>query len=332
MEAAFTSRGMTYYDLTQPTPMFEPMAGNPTEPNLRKPLSGSQPTAGHGGFQGVRTAKPDLPAARGHFRWGNYFLDEHYATHVDAQCHFVTTDPALSIDDPDRRDTGDFTLHDLIGPLVYVDIRARVEQELARNQGIPSPDPAITDFGNASQATVRLPDIEPLEPHIVDSAFIVINTGWDRFFWGAPPDNGWLHPYVNGLNHPGLTPEATDWLMNLEERKGIRINGIVADNIAVESGESLVGPGGSVQGEVPILNGPYLHAVGLQRGWKLVENVTNLGSLANHRQGTGTLIAGAARIAGLSGAPARVIAMYPDGAGSDRDGKRAATQSLSMGR
>ena len=311
MQDKFESRGIAYYDLTQPTPMFEPKDGDPTQPDLNKPLAESRPTAGHGGFQGVRTAKPDLSTARGHFQWGNFFLDEHYATHVDSQCHFVTTDPDLKIDDPDRRTSGEFTLDDLIGPVVYVDIRARVERELARNGGMPSPDPAVTNFGDEGQATVRSADLESLEPHIVERAFIVINTGWDRFFWGVPPENGWLHAYVNGLNHPGLTPEATDWLMALEERKGIRINGIVADNIAVESGESLMGPEGSVQGETARLNGPYLHAVGLQRGWKLVENATNLGALAHHRQGTGTLIVGASRIAGLSGAPARVIAMYP---------------------
>ena len=100
-------------------------------------------------------------------------------------------------------------------------------------------------------------------------------------------------------------------MIALEEEKGIRINGLVADNIAVESGESLLGKDGSIDEEPPRINGPYLHALGLQRGWKLVENVANLHLLQNMPQGSGTLIVGASRIIGVSGAPARVMAMYP---------------------
>ena len=108
-----------------------------------------------------------------------------------------------------------------------------------------------------------------------------------------------------------MTPEVIDWLIELEEKKGFRINGLFADNIAVESGESLIGPGGSVDVQPPKIYGPYLHALGLQRGWKLVENAANLNLLKNMPQGAGTLIVGASKIIGVSGAPARVMAMYP---------------------
>jgi kynurenine formamidase len=59
-------------------------------------------------------------------------MDEHFATHVDSQCHFVTTDPELTIDQPDRRYAHEFTLGDLIGPLVYIDISERVDAELKK--------------------------------------------------------------------------------------------------------------------------------------------------------------------------------------------------------
>jgi kynurenine formamidase len=192
-----------------------------------------------------------------------------------------------------------------------VDVSARVEKELAKNNGVPSPDKSITDFGDDSEATVRLRDIEAVEPFICDGAFIVFNTGWERTYWGEGPENGWFNPYNNGLNHPGVTPEVVDWLLELEQRKGIRINGLVADNIAVESGDSLLRPGGSVDRQPAQINGPYLHAVGLQRGWKLVENVANLSTLSGCQQGAGTLIVGASKIMGVSGSPARVIAIYP---------------------
>jgi kynurenine formamidase len=299
---------MVFYDLTHAAPLFEPLDGDLTQANLSRPVGESQPICGHG--QGVRVPKPDHPAATGYFQWGAFCLDEHYATHVDSQCHFITTDPALQIENPDLREAHRFTLSDLVGPLVYVDVSARIANELAKNDGVPSPDTSITDFSDTSDATVRVADLMAVQDFIVDGAYIVFNTGWEPMYRGPAPENPWYHPYNNGLNHPGVTPEVVDWLIALEERRGIRINGLVADNIAVESGHSLLGEDGSVA-EVPArIGGPYLHAVGLQRGWKLVENVANLSQLALHRQGTGTLLVGAARIIGISGTPARVIAMF----------------------
>ena len=302
--------GTRYIDLTHVAPMYEAKDGDLAIPDMERPIGNCMPVCSHG--QGARLKKQDFPAALGVFQWGIFAMDEHFATHVDSQCHFVTTSPELAIDQPDRRYASEFDLSDLIGPLVYIDISDRVERELARNNGVPSPDPAVTDFSNGSQATVRLSDVMAVEQYIRDGAYLVINTGWEKQYFGLGPENGWLHPYNNGLNHPGITPEVTDWLVQLEQRKGIKINGLVADNIAIESGHSLLGEGGSVMGQEPIINGPYLHAVGLQRGWKLVENAANLHLLKGLPQGQGTLLVGASRITGVSGAPARLLAMYPD--------------------
>lgn len=318
MSTTSTSRhyrdGVTYIDLTHTAPTFEPEQGDMTRPDLTRPVAGSTPVCGHG--LGTRLKKNDFQARAGYFQWGLFCLDEHFSTHVDSQCHFITTDPALSIEEPDMRYAHEFTLEDLIGPLVYVDISAKVNRELQKNAGRPSPDTRLTDFGNNSDATVRLADIEVLEPCIRENAYIVFNTGWEKTFHGRSPENGWYHPYNNGLNHPGVTPEVVDWLIDLEDRKGFRINGLAADNIAVESGESLLGEGGSVDAEPAVINGPYLHAIGLQRGWKLVENLANLEQLKGFPQGAGTLMVGASRIVGVSGAPARVVAMFP-ATGSD---------------
>lgn len=307
---SFQSNGLVYHDLTHAAPMFEAVDGDLTRADMDKPIAGSESVCGHG--LGVRVEKPNHPAALGYFQWGMFSVDEHFATHVDSQCHFVTTDPELQIDNPDRRYAHEFTMQDLIGPLVYVDISERVESELAKNGGVPSPDLSITDFSQNSEATVRVGDIEAVEEYITDGCYIVFNTGWERTYRGPNPENGWYHPYNNGLNHPGVTPEVVDWLVALEDRRGIRINGLVADNIAIESGDSLLGPGGSVDVQPARINGPYLHAIGLQRGWKLVENAANLGVLGQHPQGSGTLIVGASKITGVSGAPARLIAMFPN--------------------
>ena len=308
--SAHKSGNTLYYDLTHPTPMFEPLDGDITAADVTKPLADGQQICGHG--QGVAIRKEPHPAAFGYFQWGGFYVDEHYATHVDSQCHFVTTEPDLKIDNPDTRFAHQFTLQDLVGPLVYIDISARVETELARNNGLPSPDRSVTDFSNTSRATVRLDDVRAVKEFITDGCYLVIHTGWEKFLFGEGPDNGWYHPYNNGLNHPGVTPEVVDWLIEYEEKHSIRINGFAADNIAVESGDSLLGPGGSVDVQPARINGPYLHAVGLQRGWKLVENVANLWQLSAKPQGQGTLIVGASRIVGVSGVPSRVIAMYPE--------------------
>ncbi len=309
--AAISARnGKLYIDLTHAAPMFEPLNHDLATPDLNKPLADSQAVCGHG--LGTRQSKPDFQAAAGYFQWGLFSMDEHFATHIDSQCHFVTTDESLCIKDPDRRYAHEFTLDDLIGPLVYVDISERVARELEKNKGLPSPDIKVTDFSNTSEATVRLEDIKKVEAYISAGCYIVFNTGWEQTYFGEGPENGWYHPYNNGLNHPGVTPEVVDWLIALEEENGFRINGLVADNIAVESGESLLGEDGSVDVQPARINGPYLHAIGLQRGWKLVENCANLGLLAGMPQGEGTLIVGASRIIGVSGAPARVIAMYPE--------------------
>jgi kynurenine formamidase len=307
--SAYELGNTLYFDLTHPTPMFEPLEGKLNVADLSKPLADGQAICGHG--QGVAIPKDPHPAAFGYFQWGCFYVDEHYATHVDSQCHFVTTAPELKIDNPDRRFAHQFTLEDLIGPMVYIDISARVEAELARNNGLPSPDRSVTDFSNTGRATVRLEDIRAVEEYITDGCYLVIHTGWEQFLFGEGPENSWYHPYNNGLNHPGVTPEVVDWLIEFEDSRGIRINGFVADNIAVESGDSLLGPDGSVDVQPARINGPYLHAVGLQRGWKLVENAANLGQLKTQQQGEGTLIVGASRIVGVSGVPTRLIAMYP---------------------
>ena len=91
----------------------------------------------------------------------------------------------------------------------------------------------------------------------------------------------WEHPYNNNLNHPGITPAAVDRLIEIENERGIRIAGIVADNIGVESGHSLRGDMGTdktITSELVM----YLHAIGLNRGWKLVEECRqpfNIGKL-----------------------------------------------------
>ncbi len=73
-------------------------------------------------------------------------------------------------------------------------------KEFAKNVGKPSPNPDVTNFGEATGATVLASDIEQVADKIVDRAWIVFHSGLDKNYVGDPPKDPFLHPYINGLN------------------------------------------------------------------------------------------------------------------------------------
>jgi kynurenine formamidase len=299
------------HDLTHLAPLYEALEGDSTQWDINQPLGNSQPVAGSGGRLGVRTTKPEMQLPNGTLRWGYVFLEEHYSTHVDSTDHFVLTNESLSnLTERDVRDVSQFTLEELIGPIVYIDVSDRVNKELAKNGGKPSIDLKLTNFNDETGISVMASDIDAVADQLVDGAYLVVNVGWEGFYIGPVPQSGvnWEHPYNNNLNHPGVSREATDRLIEIENKRGIRIAGIVVDNIAVESGHSIRGDMGTDKVIMPQLE-MYMHAVGLQRGWKLVENAANLGALNNYGPGQCDLVIGAPRLAGASGSPSRLIAV-----------------------
>lgn len=288
-----------YYDFTHKIPMFAPTGGDITKPDLAKPFKDSKAVASFG-FQATRKVKDPFKTQKGFFQWGWFHFDEHYTTHLDSTDHYLNTDKSANAD---KRSVEEYTLRDIIGPIVYIDISARVAKELAKNGGKPSPNPAVTNFGEVTGATVLASDIEKVAGKIVDRAWIVVHSGWDRHFVGDPPKDPFLHPYINGLNYPGFGKAAVEKLIEIEKRKGVRINGIMMDNLSIDSGES----GRGSDGKNPFGDGWYTHQLGLTRGWKLLENAKGTGQIVNET-GACTLIAGAIRLTSSTGAPARVIA------------------------
>lgn len=299
------------YDLSHPVPLFKPLGGDVTKSNLSKPIGNSQPVAGAGDSLGVRIAKPPMNLMHGTLQWGFLYLDEHYGTHVDAASHFITTDKYVqTISDPDQRGVGQYSLDELIGPLVYIDISDRVQKELGKNGGKPSIDRKITSFDDDIGINVMVSDIDAIADQLVDGAYLVINTGWEQFYIGSAPTEGgnWAHPYNNSLNYPGISRRATQRLVEIEQQRGIRIGGIAADNIGIESGHSARGAMAPEQIDISNL-AMYMHAVGLPRGWKVVENAANLSVLRNHEAGSCDLVIGVPKIIGASGAPSRLMAI-----------------------
>lgn len=292
-----------YYDLSHPVPTFAPLDGDMLKADPTKPWEESRPIASFG-FEGVRLLKPNFETRAGYFQWGYYTIDEHYSTHIDSTHHYQNTAETLYLDPRDNRSVDEYTVDELIAPIVYIDVSARTEAELARNGGVPSPDRNVTDFSDI----VTVADIEAVADRLRDGVWLVLNLGWSRFYEGAPPDDPFMHPYTNGLNYPGLGRAEVERLIALEDAGGFRIGGIVADNLSVDSGASGLGSTGD-----PFGDGWYVHQLGLQRGWKLVENATGLDALRDHAPGACQLIVGAPKIVSATGAVARVIAQCRKG-------------------
>jgi len=287
------------YDLTHAIPTFAPSADNLTQPDLGQPFKDSTPVAGFGP-QATRAAIPNFDTSSGFFQWGKIVIDEHYGTHVDSTHHFVNTPETLDVDKPDARTIEQYTTADLIGPVVFIDIGARVAAELAKNGGKPSPDPKVTDFSNAGGATVGADDIAAIADQITDRAWIVVHSGWDQFYHDASETSA----YINGFNFPGFSQAAIDKLIAIEKERGVRLNGLVMDNLSIDSGQNGLGSKGDIHGD-----GWYAHVHGLQRGWKFVENAAAVGQLAGAKPGDCELVVGAIKLTGGSGAPARVLAL-----------------------
>ncbi len=289
-------------DLTHPTPTFKPMEGDPMKPDLNRPWLDSKPIPSFG--QQTVLSYSRFPTNQGYFDLGLVVLSEHHGTHMDTSAHFVnnaeTQDPANPPADKRK------LLHmldgtDLVGRAVVIDISGRVQAELDKNGGRPSPDRKVTDFSDDSGNAITADDIAAVADRLDNGVWVVLHQGWSRFYFkGADFAKD---PYINGWNFPGLTPAAVDKLIEIEDAKGIRIQGIVSDIIGVETGQNSRGE------DEKWTNSWYAHVHGLQRGWKFVENATNLGQLAMAGPDRCTVVVGAPKYVRGAGGPSRVLAI-----------------------
>ena len=179
--------------------------------------------------------------------------------------------------------------------MVVIDISERVNAELGKNDGVPGPV-EVTNFGNASTNVVTAADIDAVADQIQDRSFVIVHTGWSRFYWNSGP--GLEGPYVNDFNYPGFSREAITRLIEIEKSRGVRINGIGADNLTVDAGEGTGAPEFG-PGAFPA------HLYGLQRGWKMLENLANTAELGD---GSCTLFVGAMNHRGGVASWARIFA------------------------
>jgi kynurenine formamidase len=237
---------------------------------------------------------------QGYFYRAYLTLAEHHGTHIDAPSHYVNARETVDAGAVPVKFQHDLTLQDLIGPVVYIDISDRVQSELNKNSGTPSPEKSVMDFSEASSNNVTAQDIVAVADRLQNGSWIVVNTGWSRFFSDSDLATS---PYINGWNFPGVSRAAIDNLIEIESQKNIRINGIAIDNLGIDSGEGERGI------DDQFTNSFQSHVRGLQRGWKFVENAANLGALASAGPDNCTLVVGALPHVRGSGSPARVIAI-----------------------
>ncbi|MDP6813941.1 MAG: cyclase family protein [Alphaproteobacteria bacterium] len=286
-------------DLTHAIGTFAPKDGNIGAPDVGKPFKGSiqVPTFG---AQAVYEVLPNFKTNRGHFGLGRFVMAEHHGTHIDAPVHFNNSKATLETTTPDTRTLEELTVDDLTGPVVFIDISGRVQAELDKNGGKPGAK-AVTDFSNASNNVVTAADIAGVADQVRNGVWLVVNGGWSRFYKGPSLQES---AYINGWNFPGFSAAACDELIKIEDRKGVRINGLAMDNIGIDSGENGAGPKGDL-----VTDSWHCHVRGLQRGWKFVENAANLGQLAEAKPGSCSLFVGAPKLVAGTGAPSRIMAM-----------------------
>jgi kynurenine formamidase len=243
-----------------------------------------------------------FPTNQGHFDLGTLILSEHHGTHMDTPGHFVNNAGSQESDGipvGERKLAHQLTSDDLSGKTVVIDISNRVATELAKNGGKPSPDKSVTDFSNSSVNVVTADDIRAVADKLENGSWLVLNLGWSQFYFSGTDFA--KDPYINGWNHPGMNKEAVDALIEVMDKRKIRISGIIADNIGIDSGQSAIGD------DDKWTNSLYTHVRLLQRGILFVENATNLDQIAMAK--SCILFVGAPKHVRGTGGPSRVLGL-----------------------
>lgn len=295
-----TLAGSYTVDLSHPIPTFAPMADNPMKPDMSKPYLDSKPIPSFG--QQTVFALSKFPTNDGHFDLGSLILSEHHGTHMDTPGHYVNNADSQEADGTpigERKLAHQLSSDDLTGKTVVIDISNRVATELAKNGGKPSPDKSITDFSNSSINVITADDIHAVADKLENGSWLVLNTGWSQFFFDGTDFA--KDPYINGWNHPGLSKGAVDALIEVMDKRNVKISGIIADNIGIDSGESAIGEDDKWS------NSWHAHVRLLQRGIIFVENATNLDKVAMAK--SCTLVVGAPKHVRGTGGPSRVLGL-----------------------
>jgi len=109
----------------------------------------------------------------------------------------------------------------------------------------------VIDLINITGDTISLQDIKIYEDLIACIDYLVLNTGWHKY-WG---EDSYFKDF------PALSVEAAEWLMNFNLR------GIAVDTISIDSIDSSTFP---------------IHHMFFEKGLVAIENLTNLDSVGDN--------------------------------------------------
>lgn len=209
--------------------------------------------------------------AKGHTEKGYYYsannfsAAEHGGTHLDAPIHFAEN--TQSVDE--------IPLHNLIGQAVKIDVSAKA---------ISNPDYLISPDD--------LKDWERENGEIPKKSIVLLETGFGPFYGDKKRYLGTEKrgpDAVKELHFPGLSPEASEWLVTQRKIKAVGI-----DTPSIDYGQS---------------QEFKTHVILMSNNIPAFENVANLERLP----GKGfTVFALPMKIKNGSGAPLRIIALLKD--------------------
>lgn len=148
------------------------------------------------------------------FQEARMTMFSHTGTHMDAPAHMLSSAPHLE----------DLDISHFIGRAV------------------------ILDFSDAGMQSIGADILKPHEEKIKNVEFVIIKTGWDRY-WGS-------EKYYEGF--PALNEESAKWLSEFN------LKGVGVDAISIDSMDSTTFP---------------VHKALLSQNILIIENLTNLDSI-----------------------------------------------------
>ncbi len=163
-------------------------------------------------------------------------LGSHTGTHIDAPYHFLK----------DGQKIDEIPVHRFIGRGILVDVSGKSERDL-----------------------ICAADLEPCASEIQKGDFVILKTGWDRYF-GTP----------HYLQHPFLSADAALLLLNLD----VSLVGIDALNVDATYGAGTDHEPLDADSEISMDSGYPVHDILLGNDILIVENLCNLDKI-NRRIG-----------------------------------------------
>lgn len=192
------------------------------------------------------TEKPKIQIANTHDKDG--FTEKiinmytHTGTHLDAPYHILK----------EGRTLDDYNLEKFVGQGTIIDVRGIVGNQIQRK------------------------DIEPYEECISLSEFVIMHTGWSKY-WG-------MEDYY--YNYPCFTQESIKWLSQFD------LKGVGMDTISIDSIDT-----------TNFIN----HVILMKRDMIIIENLCNLESIDNK---SFLLVVVPLKIIDSDGSPVRATAIY----------------------